>query len=92
MDLSGLPRRCYTPHATPIEPLPRCSAALASTCPHGQGPEVWIKRDDQLGLFPGGNKTRTLEFLVADAPAQWVDTLITCGTPPTPAATTSCSG
>ena len=32
-----------------------------------EGVEMWIKRDDQLGLFPGGNKTRKLEFLVADA-------------------------
>lgn len=83
MDLSGFPRRCYTPHATPIEPLPRFSAALASSCPHGEGPEVWIKRDDQLGLFPGGNKTRKLEFLVTDAPAQGADTPITCGAPQT---------
>jgi D-cysteine desulfhydrase len=34
-----------------------------------------------LGLFPGGNKTRKLEFLVADALAQGADTLITCGAP-----------
>ena len=45
------------------------------------GPEIWIKRDDQLGLTPGGNKTRKLEFLVADALAQGADTLITCGAP-----------
>jgi hypothetical protein len=57
------------------------TAALAATCPGGQGPEVWIKRDDMLGLFPGGNKTRKLEFLVADALAQGADTLITCGAP-----------
>ena len=81
MDLSRFARRRYTPYATPIEPLPRFSAALAATCPGGQGPEVWIKRDDQLGLFPGGNKTRKLEFLVADALAQGADTLITCGAP-----------
>ena len=81
MDLSRFARRNYTPFATPIEPLPRFSAALAATCPGGAGPEVWIKRDDQLGLFPGGNKTRKLEFLVADALAQGADTLITCGAP-----------
>lgn len=81
MDLSRFPRRRYTPFATPIEPMPRFSAALAATCPGGQGPEVWIKRDDMLGLFPGGNKTRKLEFLVADALAQGADTLITCGAP-----------
>lgn len=81
MDLSKFPRRCYTPFATPIEPMPRFSAALAATCPGGRGPEVWIKRDDMLGLFPGGNKTRKLEFLMADALAQGADTLITCGAP-----------
>jgi len=81
MDLSRFPRRRYTPFVTPLEPLPRFSAALAATCPGGQGPEVWIKRDDMLGLFPGGNKTRKLEFLVADALAKGADTLITCGAP-----------
>ncbi len=81
MDLSRFPRRRYTPFATPVEPLPRFSAALAATCPGGVGPEVWVKRDDMLGLFPGGNKTRKLEFLVADALAQGADTLVTCGAP-----------
>ena len=81
MDLSRFPRRRYTPFITPLEPAPRFSAALATSCPGGRGPEVWIKRDDQLGLFPGGNKTRKLEFLVADALAQGADTLITCGAP-----------
>ena len=81
MDLSRFPRRRYTEGATPIEPLPRFSAALAASCPGGRGPEVWVKRDDLLGLAPGGNKTRKLEFLVADALAQGADTLVTCGAP-----------
>jgi D-cysteine desulfhydrase len=81
MNLSRFPRRRYTEGATPLEPLPRFSAALAATCPGGRGPEVWVKRDDLLGLFPGGNKTRKLEFLVADALAQGADTLVTCGAP-----------
>lgn len=81
MDLSRFPRRRYTEGATPIEPLPRFSAELAATCPGGKGPEVWVKRDDLLGLSPGGNKTRKLEFLVADALAQGADTLVTCGAP-----------
>ena len=72
MDLSRFPRRRYTQGFTPIEPLARLSAALG-------GPTIHIKRDDMLGLFPGGNKTRKLEFLVADALAQGADTLITCG-------------
>ena len=81
MDLSRFPRRRYTPFPTPLEPMPRFSQALAASCPDGHGPELWVKRDDMLGLFPGGNKTRKLEFLVADALAQGADTLITCGAP-----------
>ena len=78
MDLSRFPRRRYTIGATPLEFLPNFTRALS---PGGQGPNIWIKRDDMLGLFPGGNKTRKLEFLVADALAQGADTLITCGAP-----------
>lgn len=81
MNLARFPRRRYTPYPTPLEPLPRFSAELAAQCTGGVGPEVWVKRDDLLGLFPGGNKTRKLEFLVADALAQGADTLITCGAP-----------
>lgn len=81
MDLSRFPRRRYTPFATPLEFLPNFTRALAASCPGGQGPDIWIKRDDMLGLFPGGNKTRKLEFLVADALAQGADTLVTCGAP-----------
>ena len=81
MDLSRFPRRRYTHAPTPIEPLPHFTKWLASQAPEGHRPEIWIKRDDQLGLFPGGNKTRKLEFLVADALAQGADTLITCGAP-----------
>ena len=66
MDLSRFPRRRYTQHPTPIEHLPHFSEALG-------GPQIWIKRDDQLGLTPGGNKTRKLEFLVADALAHMND-------------------
>jgi D-cysteine desulfhydrase len=72
MNLARFARRRYTEGATPLEPAPRFSAALG-------GPNVFIKRDDLLGLAAGGNKTRKLEFLVADALAQGADTLITCG-------------
>ena len=74
MNLAKFPRRRYTPHATAIEPLTNLSRALG-------GPRLWIKRDDPLGLAAGGNKTRKLEFLVADALAQGADTLVTCGAP-----------
>jgi len=72
MNLAKFPRRRYTSGQTPIEFLPRFTEALG-------GPNVYIKRDDLLGLTSGGNKTRKLEFLVADALAQGADTLITCG-------------
>lgn len=57
---------------TPLEPLPRLSAALG-------GPTLWIKRDDCTGLAGGGNKTRKLEFLVADAQSEGADILLTQG-------------
>jgi D-cysteine desulfhydrase len=72
MNLAQFPRRRYTPGKTPIEKLSRLSNMLG-------GPTIYIKRDDLLGLAGGGNKTRKLEFLVADALAKGADTLITCG-------------
>jgi D-cysteine desulfhydrase len=72
MKIEALPRRRYTPHPTPIQKLERLSKELG-------GPEIWIKRDDLTGLAGGGNKTRKLEFLVAEALAQGADTLITVG-------------
>ena len=75
MNLARFPRRRYTAGPTPLEPLARLSAHL------GGGVELWIKRDDLLGLTGGGNKTRKLEFLVADALAHGADTLVTCGAP-----------
>jgi D-cysteine desulfhydrase family pyridoxal phosphate-dependent enzyme len=67
-----LPRVCIAHLPTPLEALPRLTAQL-------DGPELWIKRDDQTGLATGGNKTRKLEYLVADALEIGADTLITGG-------------
>ena len=72
MNLAKFQRRRYTEGNTPIEKLNHLSKALG-------GPNIYIKRDDLLGLASGGNKTRKLEFLVADALAKGADTLITCG-------------
>jgi D-cysteine desulfhydrase len=72
MNLACFPRRRYTEGRTPIEKLVRLSECLG-------GPNIYIKRDDFLGLAGGGNKTRKLEFVVAEALAQGADTLITCG-------------
>ena len=59
---------------TPLEEMQRLSKHLG-------GPRLLIKRDDQTGLATGGNKTRKLEYLVADALAQGCDHLITTGGP-----------
>jgi len=72
MDLARFPRRRYTEGWTPLEHLPRLTQLM-------DGPHIFIKRDDLLGLSAGGNKTRKLEFLVADALRQGADTLITVG-------------
>jgi len=57
---------------TPIEELPRLTKTLG-------GPRILVKRDDQTGLAFGGNKTRKLEFLVAEAREQSADVLISAG-------------
>lgn len=57
---------------TPIEEMPRLSAHLG-------GPRLLVKRDDQTGLAFGGNKTRKLDYLVAEALAHGAQTLITAG-------------
>lgn len=72
MHLARIPRRRYTSGRTPIEYLPRLSEHLG-------GPRIYAKRDDLLGLTAGGNKTRKLEFLIADALAHGADTIITTG-------------
>lgn len=72
MNLAEFPRRRYLVTRSPIEKLARLSEQLG-------GPTLYMKRDDLLGPAGGGNKTRKLDFVVADALAQGADTLITCG-------------
>jgi D-cysteine desulfhydrase family pyridoxal phosphate-dependent enzyme len=67
-----LPRVSLAQLPTPVAPLPRQSARMG-------GAELWIKRDDQTGLALGGNKTRKLELLVAEAEARGARTLVTRG-------------
>jgi L-cysteate sulfo-lyase len=57
---------------TPLEPMPNLTKLLG-------GPKLYIKRDDCTGLSSGGNKTRKLEFLMADALQKGCDTVITQG-------------
>ena len=72
MDLGRYPRTPLAHLPTPLEPLPRLSEALG-------GPRLYVKRDDATGLALGGNKTRKLEFLMAEAQAEGADCIITAG-------------
>ena len=68
----NIPRLHFAHLPTPIETLSRLSEILG-------GPHLLIKRDDQTGLAFGGNKTRKLEFLVAEARDQGAKTLVSGG-------------
>lgn len=70
--LKQIPRLHFAHLPTCIEELPRLGDELG-------GPKIFVKRDDQTGLAFGGNKTRKLEFLVAEALEQGAKTLITGG-------------
>ncbi|MFI9103350.1 pyridoxal-phosphate dependent enzyme [Streptomyces fildesensis] len=61
---------------TPLEPMPRLAAAL------GFGPDdLWVKRDDLIGLGGGGNKVRKLEWLCGAARDAGATVLVTTGAP-----------
>jgi L-cysteate sulfo-lyase len=72
MHLARFPRVRLGHFPTPLEAMPALSKALG-------GPKLFIKRDDCTGLASGGNKTRKLEFLIAEALAQGADVVITQG-------------
>lgn len=69
--LINFPRVPLCHASTPLEKLSRLSEFL--------GVNIWVKRDDCTGLAGGGNKTRKLEFLMADALQKGADTVITVG-------------
>ncbi len=72
MDLSRFPRIRLGHFPTPLEPMANLTALLG-------GPRLWVKRDDCTGLSTGGNKTRKLEYLMAEAVAARADVVITQG-------------
>jgi L-cysteate sulfo-lyase len=72
MNLGRFPRISFAHLPTPLEHLPNLSRKL-------NGPEIWIKRDDCTGMSTGGNKTRKLEFLMAEAREQGADIVLTQG-------------
>jgi D-cysteine desulfhydrase family pyridoxal phosphate-dependent enzyme len=69
--LSAIPRISLAEYPTPLEPLPHLSAEMGS--------RIFIKRDDYLGPGMGGNKTRKLEFLLADAQEKGCRKVVTFG-------------
>lgn len=73
MNFTPFPRRKYVTSPTPVEPMPALSRAL------GKDINLYVKRDDLLPGAAGGNKTRKLEFCIADALENGADTIITCG-------------
>ncbi len=73
MNFTKFPRRNYLQGSTPIEAMPQLSQAL------GGDVNLYVKRDDLLPGSAGGNKTRKLEFCIADAMENGADTIITCG-------------
>lgn len=73
--LNHYPRLPLIRTPSPLDPLPRLSAQLN---PHA-GPALWIKRDDELGPGLGGNKGRTLAYLIADVKALNKQKVITYG-------------
>ncbi|KAJ6000360.1 1-aminocyclopropane-1-carboxylate deaminase [Penicillium waksmanii] len=76
---SSIPRTPLLLGPSPIHLLPRITADLASTTPHAKV-NIYAKRDDLNSAFAyGGNKTRKLEYLLADALAQNCDTLVSIG-------------
>ncbi len=76
MNLARFPRIRLGHGPTPLEPMENLTRHL---CGARGGPKLWIKRDDCTGLSTGGNKTRKLEYLMADARAQGADTVVTQG-------------
>ena len=70
--LRPFPRLNINHTPTPLQPMPRLTANLG-------GPQLWLKRDDELGPGGGGNKGRPLEFLLGEAVAQGKRKVITFG-------------
>ena len=74
MALEDFPRVELLFGLSPVHRLERLTAHL------GGNVEIWAKREDcNSGLAYGGNKTRKLEYLAADALAQGCDTLVSIG-------------
>lgn len=70
MQIAKLPRVRLANLPTPLQEMPRLTKKLG-------GPRLLVKRDDLTGLAMGGNKTRKLEFIIADAESKGADVIVT---------------
>jgi len=70
--LERLPRADLGVWPTPLHRAPRLGAASGTS-------ELYIKRDDLATIGMGGNKVRSLEYLLGDAVSQGADTIIAAG-------------
>lgn len=68
-----LPRVGFLHLPTPLEAMTRLRSAVEAPCP------LFVKRDDTTTVGLGGNKTRKLEYVAAQAAAEGADVLITTG-------------
>lgn len=63
----------------PLTSLPTSFYKMANLTEIMGGPDIYIKRDDVMDLAHGGNKTRKLEYVFADALSKGADCVITMG-------------
>lgn len=70
MQMQKFPRERFACLPTPLQEMSRLTETLG-------GPRLLIKRDDLTGLAMGGNKTRKLEFVMADAKSKGADVIVT---------------
>ncbi len=74
MAVNPAPRIRLGSFPTPLERAPELGSLLGIA-------DLWVKRDDLTGYSWGGNKVRTIEFLLGDALRLGADTIIVCGGP-----------
>jgi L-cysteate sulfo-lyase len=70
--LAVFPRLGLADLPTPLEPMKRLTACL-------DGPRLWVKREDVMGLGFGGNKLRKLDYVLCEAVANGADTIVSGG-------------
>ena len=78
IDFSNLPR---VPLATLPTPLTEARGLRGALGGEARCPRILLKRDDLTAFSWGGNKVRTLEYILGDALAERADTIVVAGGP-----------